>query len=150
MGRRIRTIKEVRSMPRRSVWSMPLLFCILLGGWGIARGDDWPQWLGPNRDGVWRETGILDEFPKAGPKVLWRTPVSGGYSGPAVASDRVFLTDRLLAPNAKNPDSGFTKNQIPGKERVLCLDDATGQIVWTHAYDCTYDVQYPSGPRTTP
>ena len=38
----------------------------------LARADDWPQWLGPQRDGVWRETGLLEKFPKGGPKVLWR------------------------------------------------------------------------------
>src|SRR5260370_36347528 len=122
--------------------------------WGLiltsARADDWPQWLGPKRDGVWRETGILEQFPKSGPKVLWRSPVGGGYSGPAVAGNRVFITDRILPRDSQNPANGFTKNQIPGKERVLCLDDADGKIVWTHSYDCTYDVQYPSGPRTTP
>src|SRR5207253_2074359 len=47
---------------------------------------DWPQWLGPNRDGVWRETGLLTRFPAGGPKVLWRTPIGTGYSGPAVAA----------------------------------------------------------------
>ena len=40
--------------------------------------DDWPQWLGPRRDGVWRETGLLETFPKGGPKVLWRVPIGGG------------------------------------------------------------------------
>jgi len=116
----------------------------------VVRGDDWPQWLGPKRDGVWRETGILTQFPKGGPKVLWRSPIGGGYSGPAVAGDRVYVTDRLLAAEAKNPPSGFTKNEIPGKERVICLDDANGKIVWEHEYDCNYDLQYPAGPRTTP
>ena len=46
-----------------------------------SRADDWPQWLGPKRDGVWRETGILDRFPAGGPKVRWRTPVGMGYAG---------------------------------------------------------------------
>ena len=46
-----------------------------------ARADDWPQWLGPQRDGIWRESGILDKFPKDGPKVRWRTPIGLGYAG---------------------------------------------------------------------
>ena len=50
-----------------------------------ARADDWPQWMGPKRDNVWRETGIIAKFPKGGPKVLWRTPLNGGYAGPAVS-----------------------------------------------------------------
>jgi outer membrane protein assembly factor BamB len=126
------------------------LVCVWFTGLTAARADDWPQWLGPKRDGVWRETGILEKFPAEGPKVLWRTPVGGGYSGPTVVGDRVYITDRQLAPGAKNPSSGFDKNEIPGSERVLCLDDATGKVLWTHSYDCKYDVQYPSGPRTTP
>src|ERR1700736_6526286 len=63
--------------------------------------DDWPQWLGPKRDGVWRESGILDKFSKDGAKIAWRTPIGGGYSGPAVAGDRVYVTDRLLAEGVK-------------------------------------------------
>src|SRR6516225_5696395 len=47
--------------------------------------DDWPQWMGPERDGVWRETGLLDRFPRGGPRERWHMPVGGGYAGPAVA-----------------------------------------------------------------
>jgi outer membrane protein assembly factor BamB len=124
----------------------------LLGGLfaAVVRADDWPQWLGPKRDGVWRETGILDTFPREGPRVLWRTPIGSGYAGPAVAGDRVFLMDRVLAEGTKNPPSGFTKDNLPGKERVLCLDESNGKVLWTHEYDCTYQLGYPSGPRATP
>ena len=55
----------------------------------LASAADWPQWMGPQRDDVWRETGILDKFPEGGPKVLWRKPVSGGFAGPAVAHGKV-------------------------------------------------------------
>ncbi|MFM8725823.1 MAG: pyrrolo-quinoline quinone, partial [Planctomycetaceae bacterium] len=57
-----------------------------------ASADDWPQWMGPQRDNVWREDGLLEKFPEAGPKVLWSTPLAGGYSGPAVAAGKVFIT----------------------------------------------------------
>jgi outer membrane protein assembly factor BamB len=114
------------------------------------RADDWPQWLGPQRDGVWRETGVLDKFPKDGPRVRWRTPIGLGYAGPAVANGRVYVTDRVLGEGTKNPGSGFTNQDIPGKERVLCLDEATGNVVWKHEYECHYKIGYPSGPRTTP
>ena len=40
--------------------------------------QDWPQWMGPHRDNVWREEGIIDKFPADGPTVLWRTPIRGG------------------------------------------------------------------------
>ena len=59
-----------------------------------CRGDDWPYWLGPNHDSVWREQGILTELPAEGPKIKWRVPVGIGYTGPAVAQGRVYLIDR--------------------------------------------------------
>lgn len=109
----------------------------------IVRADDWPQWLGPQRDGVWREKGILDKFPPGGPTVRWRTPIGAGYAGPAVAGGRVYVMDRI-AGAAKMKKGGA------GQERVLCLDEATGKILWKHEYDCTYQVGYPAGPRVTP
>lgn len=115
------------------------------------RADDWPQWLGSKRDAVWRETGILDKFPQGGPKVRWRTQIGAGYSGPVVAEDRVYITDRLLAEGAKNPDNPFNaKARVPGKERILCLDDKNGRLIWKHEYDCTYSISYADGPRATP
>lgn len=101
-----------------------------------AFADDWPQWRGPNRDGVWRETGLIEAFP--GPRVEpeWRAPISGGYSGPTVAGGRVYVTDRVVEPA-----------EI---ERVLCFDAMTGAELWTHAYDCAYaQVGYPDGPRAS-
>ena len=66
-----------------------LLLCGLLFV-STVRGDDWPQWMGPQRDNVWREDGLLEKFPEGGLKVLWSTSVAGGYSGPAVAGGKVF------------------------------------------------------------
>jgi outer membrane protein assembly factor BamB len=116
-----------------------------------ARGDDWPSWLGARRDGVWRETGILDKFPPGGPKVLWQLPLGAGYSGPAVADGKVYVMDRQTPVERPRDDRSAPKTGLPGRERVLCLDAATGQQVWAHDYDCTYaKVGYPAGPRTTP
>src|SRR5260221_3422441 len=95
-----------------------------------AKADDWPQWLGPQRDGVWRETGILDRFPKDGPKVRWRFEVSNGYSGPAVANGRVYLMDRVLADGAKNATNPFNKSKVAGEERVFCLNEKDGKEIW--------------------
>ena len=113
---------------------------------------DWPQWMGPNRDDVWAETGIVRTFPDGGPKILWRAPVGGGYSGPAVAGGKVFVTDKILKPGAADPKDPFEGNKAktPAAERVLCLDAATGKELWKHEYDVTYSVQYPAGPRCTP
>jgi outer membrane protein assembly factor BamB len=117
----------------------------------LARGDDWPQWLGPQRDGVWRETGLLDKFPKDGPRVRWRVPIGAGYAGPAVAGGKVYVADRLLAKGARPQANPFdNKKVVPGTERVLCLNEADGKVLWKHEYDCPYQVSYGSGPRTTP
>jgi outer membrane protein assembly factor BamB len=115
-----------------------------------ARGDDWPQWLGPERDGIWRENGILAKFPAGGPKIRWRTPIGAGYSGPAVAHGKVFITDRILDARAQNPASPFKRNPVSGSERVLCLDAESGKVIWTYEYPCLYRVSYAAGPRTTP
>lgn len=98
--------------------------------------DDWPQWGGPQRDIVWRETGIVDRLPTDGllPRV-WSAPISEGYSGPAVANGRVYITDRVHAD---------------GEERVLCLNADTGEQLWSHKYAARYTVSYPAGPRATP
>lgn len=131
--------------------SIIAIFMALAVTSAVARADDWPQWLGPKRDGVWRETGILEKFPKGGPKVRWRTPIGEGYSGPAVANGRVYITDRVLAKGSKNPDNAFDrKTLVKGVERTLCLNEANGKILWKHEYECDYRISYASGPRTTP
>ena len=112
--------------------------------------DDWPHWLGPQRDSVWREKGIVETFPAEGPQVRWRTAIGGGFAGPAVTEGRVYVTDHQLAPGATNPKDPFAKGMIPGKERVLCLDEKSGKQLWSYEYDCPYTMSYPSGPRTTP
>ena len=103
--------------------------------------EDWPEWRGKGRLGVWNESGIVDEFPKSGLAVEWRTPIKNGYSGPAVSGGRVFVTDFTRALNTK------------GTERILCLDEKTGQILWTQSWDVDYIglmETYARGPRATP
>ena len=111
-----------------------------------ARAEDWPQWLGPKRDGVWSETGIVETFPKDGPPVKWRVKIAGGYSGPAVAAGKVYVTD-FQGDTVKKE---FHKDKFKGVERVLCLNAEDGKQLWEYKYDCTYSVQYPAGPRCTP
>ncbi|MBI1842334.1 MAG: PQQ-like beta-propeller repeat protein [Verrucomicrobia bacterium] len=115
-----------------------------------GRADDWPQWLGPQRDAEWRETKIVEKFPAEGLKPQWRAPIGGGYSGPAVAGGRVYVMDRQLPAGGKNPANPFDRAQIPGQERVLCLDASNGKMIWHHDYDCPYTVSYAAGPRVTP
>jgi outer membrane protein assembly factor BamB len=129
---------------------MRFAFLILLLLSGIVHGDNWPQWLGPQRDGVWREPGIIEAFPAGGPKVLWRAKIGGGYTGPAVVNGRVYLMDRQVAEKSSVPGDAFARGVIPGTERVLCLDAQTGAPIWEHRYECTYTMSYSTGPRCTP
>jgi outer membrane protein assembly factor BamB len=141
------TYDRTREITSFCVLSALLSFTCFTSG---VSADDWPQWLGPNRDSVWRETGIVEEFPPQGPPVRWRTPIGRGYAGPAVAADRVYVTDRKLAKRVRNPANPFQRGTVPGTERILCLDTEDGSVLWTHEHDCVYTVSYPSGPRTTP
>ena len=101
------------------------LLLILLAASHLPAAD-WPQFRGPNRDNSFNERNLLQTFPKDGPKILWRQPCGPGYSNPIVAAGRVYLSDSQL----NNPKS---------LERLRCFDENTGQPLWTHSYDPTYD-----------
>jgi len=136
----------MRSIGKRWICLLAVLnFCT-----GLLFADDWPQWLGPHRDSVWRESGIVERFPSNGPPVLWRASIGGGYAGPAVAGGRVFVVDRQLAQGITNPSDPFDRGVIRGTERVLCLNEGDGKLLWKYEYDCPYTISYPAGPRATP
>lgn len=120
------------------------LLCCISPAWA----EDWPQWMGPGRDNVWREDGLIDKFPEGGPPILWRAEVAGGYAGPAVAEGKVFVTDYVTADNVKV--ANFERKTFTGMERVICLDEASGKELWKHEYPVTYTISYPAGPRCTP
>jgi len=128
--------------------AMGLLLTIV--GFTTLQADDWPQWGGPRRDGVWREKGVITEFPQGGPKVVWRQPIGVGYAGPAVADGKVFITDWKLDSGQKNPASPFARDRVKGSESVSCLDEKTGKELWKHEYPSEYSISYAAGPRTTP
>ena len=129
----------------------PSFVLLLLCQASWIHADDWPQWMGPERDGVWRETGIVARLPENGPELRWKTEIGAGYAGPAVVGDRVFVADRILKPDAANPDDPFVRaGEIAGWERLLCLDDETGEVVWSYENDVAYTVSYAAGPRATP
>jgi outer membrane protein assembly factor BamB len=123
------------------------LFVLVLAG--QVHADDWPQWLGPQRDSQWRETGIVASIPADGLHVRWRAPVSGGYTGPAVADGRVYVMDYVVASGDQKPNPD-QRNILQGTERVLCLDANSGEVLWKHEYDCPYEISYAAGPRATP
>ena len=87
-----------------------------------AFADDWRQWMGPGRDGVYHESGVIESIPDEGLKVKWRTPVGGGYAGPAVADGRVFLFDYLKQDGEAFNNPGKRAN-LQGLERLLVLDE---------------------------
>ena len=112
------------------VGTLVILLCLATA----AAAEDWPEWRGRGRQGIWRETGILDRFPESGLKAIWRTPVHGGYTGPSVSHGRVFLTDYK-----------------DGIERALALDEDSGGILWTVEWPASYGrLHYSIGPRATP
>jgi outer membrane protein assembly factor BamB len=101
-----------------------------------TRAEDWPQWRGPNRDGAWTESGILETFATDGPEIRWRVPIGLGWSSPVVSQGKVFVTDVQLETR-------------PAQERVHCFDEATGQSLWTYAYEADYP-DLPPENRSTP
>ncbi|MFO0876434.1 MAG: PQQ-binding-like beta-propeller repeat protein [Gemmataceae bacterium] len=96
---------------------------------------DWPQLLGPQRDGRSPETNLLDTWPAAGPTVVWQREVGEGYASPVVADGKLILFHR-----------------VGGEDRVEALDAATGEVRWLHRYATRYDdpLGKGNGPRSTP
>jgi outer membrane protein assembly factor BamB len=95
-------------------------------------GMDWPQWRGARRDGIWRETGIVERFKGETIPLRWTAPIGAGYTAPTVASGRVYVMDYVEKSS----------------ERVLCLDWKSGTMLWQIRYPCSYeDFTYEAGPR---
>ncbi len=136
-------LESVRSCRRIRVpfpIAIGLLITVAFAG-ATLHGEDWPEWRGKGRLGVWNETGILEKLPATGLSAAWRTPVNAGYAGPSVADGRVFVTDaRHLKANHM-------------VERALALDEKTGQVLWTREWETDYSglqLVYAIGPRATP
>lgn len=100
---------------------------------GLER--DWPRFLGPHGDGTSRETGLLDRWPPGGPPILWAKDAGAGYSAPSVRGNRLVLHHRR------------------GNEEIVeCMEPATGQPLWQHAYPSAFidPYGYNNGPRSAP
>jgi len=129
---------EVRFGVPRFTWSL-LLLLAAAGLTAFLSAEDWPEWRGAGRRGVWNEAGVILQFPEQGLDVRWRTPIAAGYSGPSVADGRVFVTDFQEQAGTK------------GSERILALDQLTGVRLWAHSWPVDYaSIDYASGPRATP
>jgi outer membrane protein assembly factor BamB len=102
--------------------------------------DDWPEWRGAGRLGVWKDTGIVDTLPASLP-IRWRAPINKGHSGPSVANGRVFVTDARRTAGDRVV------------ERTLALDEATGKTLWTKEWETDYSSMvdvWANGPVATP
>src|SRR5215468_7332372 len=96
-----------------------------------ARATDWPQWRGPNRNGLSTEKV---NWPDGGPKTIWRAQVGTGFSSISVSNGRVF-----------------TMGNADEKDTIWCLDAANGKPVWQHTYNSALNSQYyEGGPGATP
>ena len=98
--------------------------------------EDWPQWRGVDRDGVWHVDGLVDELPDGQMPLEWSVPIGPGYSGPTVADGRVYVSDRQAEGGKQS-------------ERILCFDSASGKSLWTVEYEAPYSISYSAGPRTS-
>jgi outer membrane protein assembly factor BamB len=113
------------------LWMIAL--SVLVYAAGPSGADDWPQWLGPNRDNSSSEKVAPWTAP---PKVLWRQPVGEGNSSPVVANGRVFAHAKVARMD---------------EEEVTAFDARTGKILWNHRYSrAAFKSLYGNGPRATP
>jgi len=101
---------------------------------GLAHADDWPQFRGPQRDGVSRETNLLKSWPEGGPTRLWlSTNLGAGYSSPAIVGERLYIL-----------------GQRNGAQWLLCLDAKSGKERWATRLGTAYTNEFGDGPRGTP
>jgi outer membrane protein assembly factor BamB len=102
---------------------------------GPRAAIDWPQFLGPERNGTYRGPALADSWPASGPKVVWRKQVGAGFAGPIVVQNRVILFHRQAR-----------------EEVVESLDVKTGASMWRYAYPTSYrdDFGFDEGPRAAP
>ena len=82
-----------------------------------VRAEDWPRFLGPSGNGISRETGLVDDFPKDGLPINWSIPVGAGYSAPSIASGKLVVFHR-----------------VKDEETVEALNLADGKTLWKISY----------------
>src|ERR1044071_8457412 len=99
-----------------------------------AQSGDWPQWRGPNRDGISKETGLLKQWPAEGPPLVWKaTGAGGGYSSFSIANGKLY-----------------TMGLRGDREFVIAFDVATGKEAWATANGSAFRNDRGDGPRGTP
>lgn len=114
-----------------AIWSLDLVAVGTAQAAGAAKGAYWPQWRGPGRDDVSADKGLLQSWPEGGPKLVWTGKNLGdGYSSVVIDGGRIFTT-------------GDRKDS----EYLICMDDATGNEVWSKKIG---DAWHDGGARSTP
>lgn len=112
-------------------------FGVFIAAWIICSASvdaqDWPQFLGPNRDSKSPQKHLLRKWPEKGPLVLWRAELGRGYGGPAVKDGRVYILDR----------------EEQKRDIMRCLDLVSGEELWSFGYDAPGSVMFP-GSRSVP
>ncbi len=111
------------------------ILCRISCGCLAATPSDWPQFLGPTRNGVYPGDGLADSWPADGPRSIWQRPIGQGFSGPIVVGKEVLLFHR-----------------IDNEEVVESLNAATGESLWKNGIPTGYrdDFGFDEGPRGTP
>lgn len=110
-----------------------VFFLLCLSTLSSAFAQDWPQYLGPNRNSMSAQKGLLRTWPQQGPEVLWTSEVGIGFGGPVVKGGKVYLLDR--------------DDKVGDKMR--CFDLTTGKELWSFSYDAPGSVMFP-GSRSVP
>lgn len=113
---------------------VPALCLVAFGLASSAGAEDWPQWKGPERNGLSQETGLLKEWPEGGPKQVWMTDQGGlGYAGPAIVDGKLY-----------------TLGALDGVAHLLAFDANTGERLWATEIGEDFDNAWGDGPRSTP
>ena len=110
-----------------------LLTALVVSSATAASAADWPQFQGPDRNGISPETGLARTWTEAGPQVYWTYPLAEGFAGPAIRDGEVYVLDRV----------------DDAQDVLRCLSLDSGEELWTYAYDAPGSVGH-SGSRTTP
>lgn len=130
-------MSRFKQVSGRATWTFcglsPFAVLVLVQLGAIAQSADWPQHLGPTRNGISTETDLLDKWPVGGPKEVWRVKGGVGMSGLAISGGRLF-----------------TVIQHEGQQGVVAHDAKAGAAIWRTAVAPEYKNQMGDGPRATP